>query len=172
MLNQRKIVLDALLKVGKDFGYSNLVLRQEFLKNDIPPEDKTFITAVFYGVLDRIITLDYVISKYAKTEIKRIKPITLYSLRIAVYQILFMQKVPASAAVNESVNLVKHSKEKYNAAFVNALLRSLLRDGFEFPAGNSPRALEIRYSCPLWIVESLINDFGIDNAKIIVFDQI
>ena len=168
MLNQRKIVLDALLKVGKDFGYSNLVLRQEFSKNNVPPEDKTFITALFYGVLDRIITLDYVISKYAKTEIKRIKPITLYSLRIAVYQILFMQKVPASAAVNESVNLVKHSKEKYNAAFVNALLRNLLRDSFEFPAGNSPRALQIRYSCPLWIVESLVNDYGIDNAKIIL----
>ncbi|MBO4433315.1 MAG: 16S rRNA (cytosine(967)-C(5))-methyltransferase RsmB [Clostridia bacterium] len=164
MLNQRKIALDALLAVDKNFGYSNLVLSDIFKNNDVPQADRSFITALFYGVLDRRITLDYIISKFTSKPIKRIKPITLNSLRIALYQILYMKKVPESAAVNESVKLVKASKESYNAAFINAVLRNFLRNGIDLPDDNSVSSLEIRYSCPAWIIESFINDYGIDNA--------
>lgn len=164
MANQRKVALYALLAVGEDYGYSNLVLQKALSKADVEKHDKPFITALFYGVLDRIITLDYVISRFITKPIEKIAPITLFSLRLAVYQILYMEKVPDSAAVNESVKLVKFSKEKYNASFVNAVLRNFLRNGIKIPDDNSVDSLKIRYSCPEWIIKSLIDDYGLQNT--------
>ena len=164
MLNQRKVALDALIGVRKDYGYSNLVLQKVFSEKNISPLDKPLITALFYGVLDRIITLDYVISKFVTKPVERITPITLFSLRLAIFQILYLDKIPDSAAVNESVKLVKNSKEKYNAAFVNAVLRNFLRNGVSIPKDNSVNSLKIRYSCPEWIIESFITDYGVDDT--------
>ena len=164
MLNGRKIALDALMAVEKDSAYSNLSLANALKNNNVTNEDKGFITALFYGVLDRKITLDYIISKFTQKPLKRIKPITLNSLRMALFQIMYMDKVPDSAAVNEAVSLVKNSNEKYNAAFVNALLRSFLRSDSVLPDDNSLSSLQVRYSCPVWIIESLVLDYGTDNA--------
>ena len=164
MINQRKIALDALVDIEKNVSYSNIVLRNMFSDNSIKAADRPFISALFYGVLDRKITLDYVISQFTVKPVKNITPVTLCSLRLAVYQIMYMDKVPASAAVNESVALVKNSKERYNSSFVNAVLRNFLRKGVALPDDNSANALCIRYSCPVWIVDSLINDYGIDTA--------
>lgn len=160
MANARKIALDALVAVGKDYGYSNLVLQKTLAENNVSGIDKPFITALFYGVLDRVITLDFVISKFISKPLQKITPITLFSLRLAVFQILYMNKVPHSAAVNESVKLVKCSKEKFNAGFVNAVLRNFLRQGVEFPSDDLVNSLKIRYSCPEWIIENFIGDYG------------
>ncbi|MBO4694160.1 MAG: 16S rRNA (cytosine(967)-C(5))-methyltransferase RsmB [Clostridia bacterium] len=160
MINQRKIALDALIAVNDNLAYSNLALQKAFASSGVTGKDKPFITALFYGVLDRKLTLDYIISRFVSKSVNKIKPITINSLRIAVFQILFMDKVPDSAAVNESVDIVKRSKEKYNASFVNAVLRSLLREGAGLPGGNSVHSLSIRYSCPEWIINSLISDYG------------
>ena len=164
MPNQRKIAVDALITVGEDYGYSNLVLQKAFRKYDVPQDDRAFITALFYGVLDRKITLDYIISRFTDKPFGRIKPVTLYALRIALFQILYMDSVPERAAVDESVNIVKHSKEKYNAGFVNAVLRNFLRSEASIPTDNSVNSLEIRYSCPKWIIESFISDYGVENT--------
>ena len=164
MINRRKIALDALITVGENYGYSNIVLNNTLIESGAGGEDKPFITALFYGVLDRRITLDYCISQYIKKPITRITPISLNALRLAVYQILFMDKVPESAAVNESVNLVKNSKERFNAGFVNAVLRSFLRNKTELPRDNSVPSLKIRYSCPEWIIKSFIADYGTDET--------
>ncbi len=164
MVSQRRIAVDALISVGENYGYSNIVLQNTFLKNNINDGDKPFITALFYGVLDRKITLDYVISRFVKKPVAKITPLTLTALRIAIYQIMFMDKVPNSAAVNESVNIVKSSKEKYNSAFVNAVLRNFIRQGISLPEDSSTKSLSIKYSCPEWIIESLIGDYGIKNA--------
>lgn len=164
MFSQRKIVLDALIDVNEDFAYSNLVLQKAFKKYDLSHTEKAFITALFYGVIDRKITLDYVISKFVKNPVSKIKPITVNSLRMAVFQLMYMDSVPDSAAVYEAVKLVKASKENYNASFVNGVLRSFLRQGAQLPDDNSMESLSIRYSCPEWIIDSLITDYGKDNA--------
>ena len=164
MLNQRKIALEALLAVNEDSGYSNIVLSKFLSDNDVPRQDRAFISALYYGVLDRIITLDYIISAFTNKPVKRIKPLTLNSLRMAVFQIVYMDKVPDSAAVNEAVKLVKSSKENYNASFVNAVLRNILRTGVKLPEDNSAESLSVCYSCPAWIIESFIADYGIDNT--------
>lgn len=165
MANARKIALDALLQVRQNNAYSNITLNHSFKDNSITDSDKALATAIFYGVLDRTITLDFVLSLFIKTPIKKVSPISLEILRCAVYQIMFMDKIPPSAAVNESVKLIKATKERYNAAFINGVLRNVLRKNITLPSGDDAKSLSVAYSCPQWIVESFICDYGVENAK-------
>jgi 16S rRNA (cytosine967-C5)-methyltransferase len=99
-----------------------------------------------------------------KTPIKKTAPFTLSVLRSALYQIMYMDKIPDSAAVNEAVKLIKKSKESRNAGFVNAVLRSALRSERALPDGIDSTALSIKYSCPLWIIDSFISDYSTNTA--------
>ena len=164
MTNPRKLAVNILIKVEKDGAYSNLAL-SDFLKDtDLSGENKAFVSALVYGVLDRKITLDYVLSKFLKTPIKKTAPFTLNALRTALYQIMFMDKIPESAAVNEAVKLIKKSKESRNAGFVNAVLRSVLRSDNLLPQDNSLQALSVRFSAPMYMVESFVSDYGLETV--------
>ena len=165
MANGRKLAVKALLKINTDSAYSNITLNSLFAESDASSVDKALATALVYGVLDRKITIDYVLSKFLKTPLKKVAPFTKEVLRTAVYQIMFMDKIPNSAAVDEAVKLVKASKESRNSGFVNAVLRNILRADTLLPQGDSLEDLSIIYSCPKEIIESFINDYGIDNAK-------
>ncbi|MBR4123861.1 MAG: 16S rRNA (cytosine(967)-C(5))-methyltransferase RsmB [Clostridia bacterium] len=164
MTNQRKLAVSILLKIENDNAYSNLTLASFFKDTDLNNEGKAFVSALVYGVLDRKITLDFVLSKFMKTPIKKTAPFTLCVLRTALYQIMFMDKVPESAAVNEAVKLIKKSKENRNAGFVNAVLRSVLRTENLIPQGESIKDLSLRFSAPEWIVESFVCDYGKETA--------
>ena len=163
MANARKIALVALAEVRQS-AYSNITLNKFLKDTDLSSADRSLVTAIFYGVLDRMITLDYVLSQYIKTPLKKVAPIALDALRIALYQIMYMDKIPDSAAVNESVKLIKISKQKHLAGFVNGVLRNILRDGVSLPSGTDINTLSIKYSCPKWIVKSFIDDYGFDDA--------
>lgn len=165
MANPRKLAVKALLKINTDSAYSNITLNSLFSESDASPMDKALATALVYGVLDRKITIDYVLSKFLKTPLKKVAPFTKEVLRTAVYQIMFMDKIPDSAAVDEAVKLVKASKESRNSGFVNAVLRNILRAETLLPQGDSLEDLSIIYSCPKEIIESFINDYGLDKAK-------
>ncbi len=172
MLNPRKAAVTVLTKIQRDNAYSNLTLK-EFLKDaKLPKEDVRFVSALVYGVLDRQITLDYVLSWFMKTPIKKTAPFTLNVLRTALYQIMYMDKIPESAAVNEAVKLIKKSKESRNAGFVNAVLRSALREKVELPVGNTAQELSIRYSAPVWLVESFLADYGIDDTVALLSESL
>lgn len=164
MADARKVAANILLKIEKDGAYSNLAVAQLLRESGLEGVDKAFVSALVYGVLDRKLTLDHLLSSFMKTPIKKTAPLTLQVLRIGLYQIMFMDKVPESAAVNESVKIIKKSRESRNAGFVNAVLRNALRTERLLPEGNSPAELSIRYSCPVWIVESFIKDYGLDTA--------
>ena len=164
MANARLIAVNALIKVNKENAYSNITLDKYLSCTDISDKDKALATTLFYGVLDRKITIDYVISKFSKTPVKKLSPITAEAIRIAIYQLLFLERIPESAAVNESVNIVKRSKEARNSGFVNAVLRNIIRNPVELPSGDSVKELSVRYSCPEWIIESFIADYGKENA--------
>ncbi len=164
MGNARKVAVKALLDVNSSGAYSNITLNKVLKNTDLNDVDKAFTTALFYGVLDRRITLDYVLSLFVSKSLNRISPYTLEILRTALYQIMYMERVPDSAAVNEAVKLVKASKERFNASFVNAVLRNALRTEITLPQGDSIKDLSIRYSCPEWIIESLFEDYGKETA--------
>ena len=110
MKNTRYIVYKALLRVDRDSAYSNLVLDEELRDPELDARDKAFISNIFYGVLERRITLDYIIRHFSSIRLKKIEPKVLMILRIAVYQLVFMDKVPDNAAVNEAVKLCKKEK--------------------------------------------------------------
>lgn len=172
MANPRKIAVLILLKIEKDGAYSNLTVA-EYLKNEeLTQKDKALISALVYGVLDRKITLDYVLAQFLKTPVKKTAPFTLQVLRSALYQIMYMDKIPHSAAVDEAVKLIKKSKESRNSGFVNGVLRAVLRSDISLPQDDSVNALSVRFSCPEWIVESFINDYGIENAKALLEESL
>ncbi len=164
MPNPRKTAVSVLTKIEKDNAYSNLTLNSYLQASELNREDIAFVSALVYGVLDRRITLDYVLSRFMKTPIRKTAPFTLNVLRTALYQIMFMDKIPESAATNEAVKIIKKSKESRNAGFVNAVLRSVLREKVLLPEGNSAKELGIRFSAPLWLVESFLNDYGTENT--------
>lgn len=163
MANARKIALSALLEV-RNQAYSNITLNKFLNDGEFSTADRALATALFYGVLDRTITLDYVLSKYIKTPLNKVSPFALESMRIALYQIMFMDKIPDSAAVNEAVKLIKNSKHKHLSGFVNGVLRNVLRDEIELPQGSDVKSLSVKFSCPKWIIKSFISDYGIDNT--------
>ncbi len=164
MANARKIAVSALMRVNNDTAYSNIALNE--ILNSANPEvnDRALATALFYGVLDTKITLDYILKKLTGKTVTKIKPYTLECLRIGLYQLIFTDNIPASAAVNESVKLVKSSKEAYNSGFCNAVLRNYIRNPIKLPADNSVFALSVRYSCPEWIITELINDYDLNTV--------
>lgn len=164
MANPRKLAVKALLKIEKDNAYSNITLNSFLKETELQKEDKAFFSALVYGVLDRKITLDYVLSSFMKTPLKKTAPFTLNALRVGLYQIMFMDKIPDSAAVNETVKIIKSSKESRNAGFVNAVLRSAIRSEIKLPCGDNIKDLSVRFSCPEWIIEGFINDYGKENA--------
>lgn len=166
MANARKLAVKALIRVETDGAYSNITLGKILsVTPDITPADKALATALFYGVLDRKITIDYILSQYIKTPVSKISAYTLQNLRVAFYQLLYMDKIPQSAAVNEAVKLIKASKEKYNASFVNGVLRNALRNPVKLPDDDSVKSISVRSSCPEWIVNEFISDYGVNTAK-------
>ena len=160
------------MKVENDSAYSNIALNAVLRESRLENADRAFASAVFYGVLDRRITIDFVLSKFIKTPLKRVAFFTLEVLRSAVYQIMFMDKVPDSAAVNEAVKLIKSSKESRNAGFANAVLRNIIRSEITVPDGNDPYSLSVRYSCPEWIINSFITDYGAETAEEILKESL
>ena len=165
MADARKTAVNALMRVNCGAAYSNIVLNEVLSKSELTGADRALASALFYGVLDRKITLDYIISQFIKTPVKKIAPLTINALRIAVYQIYYMDKIPDSAAVNEAVKLVKGSKESGNSGFVNAVLRNILRNRVKLPDGSDIKSLSVKYSCPAAVVGSFVKDYGTETAK-------
>ena len=129
MQNPRKVAFKALMKMESDEGYSNIVIDSALSSSDMERRDKGLCSAIFYGVLERKITLDGTISKYSKTPLKKLSLGVKTALRMGLYQLLFMDKIPESAAVDQSVRLVKNSADSRFSGFVNGVLRNAARDG-------------------------------------------
>lgn len=172
MDNARLIALKALLKVQYEDAYSNIVLDNMLSKSNLSKKDKSLVTAIFYGVLERRIEIDYIISIYSNIKIKKISRDNLEILRMGIYQIKYMDKVPNSAAINESVKLAKIRKQFRSTGFINAILRSVSRNIGNITLPDKEKDmleyLSIKYSCPKWIIKHLIKSYGLDNAKEII----
>ncbi len=172
MARARLVAARVLVKIEKEGAFSNLAVAEALKSCELAAADKALATALIYGVLDRKITLDYILSKFLKTPVKKTAPFTLAVLRCALFQIKYMDKIPESAAVNEAVKLIKASNQRGNAGFVNGVLRTVLRTEVTLPKGESAEALSVRYSCPLWIVESFLSDYGAEDTKALLEESL
>ena len=123
----REIALKILYKIDKEDAYSNIELNEQIKQNrkNLTEKDIGLISEIVYGVTTWKLTLDEIIKKYSKIKIKKISPWILNILRMGIYQIIFLDKIPKSAAVNESVNLDKRYGHKGSSNFVNAILRKV-----------------------------------------------
>ena len=164
LANARRLAVNALLKIDADNAYSNITLNNVLKNSDANETDKALATALFYGVLDRRITLDYVLNSLMKTPFKKVNYFTAEVLRVGLYQIMYMDRIPNSAAVDEAVKMVKRSKESRNSGFVNAVLRNAIRSEKLLPEGDTIKDLSVIYSCPEWIVNEFIKDYGKENT--------
>jgi len=167
MKSARQAALEILMKIHRDNAYSNLAIDSKLNECEIDTKDKALVTAIVYGVLERKITLDFIASLYLKQPLKKLKPEVLTILRIGAYQLLFMDKIPDSAAINESVNLAKKNGCAFASGLVNAVLRKVSQDGFCPPNYDDDKLLfySIKYSCPTQLVDLWINSYGEDNAQ-------
>ncbi len=177
--NARKRVVDALMRMHCGQGYSNKVVDSFLSAGEWKPEDSAFFSKVVYGVEERLLTLDYFVGAFCKTPMMKLHPLVLNILREGMYQILFMDKVPDSAAVNEAVNLCKQMQPKASG-MVNAVLRNLIREKESYipkypnvedlllhmvhlPAGEEKDS--ILFSCPVWLIRLWKKAYGEETTK-------
>lgn len=164
-MNPRRLAFEILLKIEKDNAYSNLALDACLPASGLDPRDRAFVSALVYGVTERRLTLDYQLALYLSKPLKKLKPQVLVILRLGAFQLLFMDKVPASAAVNESVRLTKSCGCAYASSLVNAVLRKCAGNGLVLPPEDSADYISVKYSCPLWLCEKWIAEYGYDDTE-------
>lgn len=168
MANSRNVALEVLLKIENEDAYSNIALNNAIKENKLNGIDSAFVSALVYGVLERKITLDYIIKAYSKIPLRKIESKTKNIIRLGILQLLFMDKVPDSAAVNESVTLAKKHKLQKSAGFINGILRSITRAEIKYTLpdkSNVLRHLSVKYSVPEDIIKLWVNSYGELNAE-------
>ena len=146
--NARQIAMEILVRMQRDAAYSNLTLDAALRRNELPARDAALVSALVYGVEERLYTIDYQLSLYLKQPLKKLKPEVLAALRLGVCQLLFMERIPSSAAVCESVSLVKQNGCAFAAGLVNAVLRKVSDAGICLPEqeADALQMLSIRYT--------------------------
>lgn len=164
----RELALKILYQVEEKNGYSNLVL-DEYLEKErekLSVKDINLISEIVYGTVSWKLTLDSIIQKYSKIKLNKISDWVRMILRIGIYQIIFLDKIPKSAAVNESVNLCKKYGYK-SVSFVNAILRKVEKSDYEKleKIEDDFERVSKMYSMPKWIVEKLISQYGIPKTE-------
>ena len=166
----REVALKILYKIDVDNAYSNIVLDEMINqnKNKLNEKDIGLISEIVYGVTTWRLTLDTIIKKYSKIRLKKISPWILNILRMSIYQIVFLDKIPKSAAVNEGEKKKKRYGHKSSSGFVNAILRRVTKQDYE-ELFNIEKNVEERisktYSIPEWIIQELKQE-GMEINKI------
>lgn len=171
--NAREIVLDTLLEMERNKVYSHQLISAVLEKYDyLDIKDKRFIKRLSEGCVERKIELDYIIECYASLKVAKMKPLIRCILRMGVYQILFMDSVPDSAACNEAVKLAVKRKFVNLKGFVNGILRKIVsnKDAIPYPDPKKDTVgyLSIKYSMPEWIIQMWVKDYGYDKTEMIL----
>ena len=124
-MTARSAVVKALMTIQEDGGYSNIVLDGLLESADLSASDRSLASRLLYGVTERRLTLDYLLNQTASTPVKKMQPAVREILRVGAYQLVFMDKMPAFAAINEAVELVKKYDDEKARPFVNGVLNAL-----------------------------------------------
>lgn len=168
-INARLVALKIIHKVNKEGAYANILLAKEISSNVLIDQDRRFITELVYGTIKATNTLDWLLSKYIDRPLKKIAPIILDILRLGMYQLTYLSKVPASAVVNESVKLAKKFGHQGTVKFVNAVLRNASKnqDNITYPSMDAEpvKYLSLKYYHPEWLVERWLDKLGFSECE-------
>ena len=185
MADARTLAFRSLSKIFREKSYSNITIAGALRSSDLSGADKSFFTALVYGVLERKVTLDYNLSRYLQQPIGKLNPKVYTALLLGAYQVLFMEKVPSHAAVNETVRLVKKNGAGFAAGLVNAVLHKLAQNGVCYPdppARELPedgalteaewQYLSVYYSVPEPLLKRFVSSYGLSKTTGLLEDAL
>lgn len=166
-MSAREAAVKMLLAVCKDKQFSHVV-KSSYLDKVGEKRERALATRLFEGCLERMIELDYILNLFSKTPVKKMKPVIAAILRMTVYQLRFMDKIPAGAACNEAVKLTKKYGFAGLSGFVNGVARNVARaEEIPYPdrEKNETEYLSVRYSMPSMIVEQMTEQYGTEISE-------
>lgn len=160
--SSRKTALAALNAVTQNEGYSNIVIDKAIRAADLAPRDAALASAIFYGVLEKRMTLDYAVRRFLAKPKQKMDETVLNILRIAAYQMLYLDKIPDSAAVNEAVLCAGEYMRGRYKGFVNGVLRSFSKGKETIPP---PESESVRWNIPQAVIDVWRRDYGAPLAE-------
>lgn len=164
--NVRELALELILSVEKNQSYSNLALNNIINKNNLSSADSGLLTEITYGTIQRKLTLDYFLEPFLNKK-NKIDDWVMILLRLSLYQMLYLDKIPDHAIIFEAVEIAKKKGHKGISSMVNGVLRSIQRKGV--PAldliKDAEERIAIETSHPLWLVKRWVSQYGLDKTR-------
>lgn len=165
----RELALGILMEVTRQEEYSHIAIRNVLEKYQyLGKSERAFLTRLTEGTLEWMIHLDYIINQFSNVKVNKMKPVIRNILRMSVYQLEFMNSVPASAVCNEAVKLAVKKGFRGLKGFVNGVLRNIARNISQivYPdRADSLTYLSVMYSMPEWIVEDWLSVYGAETVE-------
>lgn len=161
----RQVALDVLVKVEEAGAYSNLQLNRTLQSEQLSRADASLATELVYGTISRKLTIDYWLSQLVAKGLHKLQPWVHQLLRMSMYQLLWLDRIPAHAVVNEAVKIAKKKGHQGISGMVNGVLRNVLRKQDELKPelialATEAETFSVRYSFPEWLVERWLNVYG------------
>ncbi len=171
----RAVALEILMEITQEKEYSHLVIRNALDKIQyVPKQERAFINRLVEGTLEYQIRIDYILDQFSSVKVSKMKPVIRNILRTGVYQMLFMDSVPDSAACNEAVKLAQKKGFYSLKGFVNGVMRNISREKYDikYPdrKENKPEYLSVYFSMPMWLVQRWIKEYGEDVTELMLYD--
>ncbi|UJW58203.1 16S rRNA (cytosine(967)-C(5))-methyltransferase RsmB [Bacillus sp. A116_S68] len=167
--NVREAAVDILLKIEKNQAYSNLLINDTIKKMTVPAIDVPLLTELVYGTVQYQKRLDFYLQAFSKKPLVKLDKWVLVLLRMTVYQLVFLDRIPDHAAINEAVEIAKSRGHKGISGMVNGILRSMLRG--DLPdyhlIDDEVERMAVETSHPEWLLKRWIEQYGKDKAHLI-----
>ncbi len=165
----RGTAVKILNRIERTDSYLDKVLDSELRSAELNDLDKALLTELVHGIMRWQLKLDWVLTGFFHGNFTKSDADVRNALRVALYQILFLDRIPPPAAVNEAVEFIKRIRGEKAGDFVNAVLRNILRnlDAIHYPDVNedSLKYFSVMYSHPLWMVKRWVNRYGFDATE-------
>jgi 16S rRNA (cytosine967-C5)-methyltransferase len=168
MQSAREVALKVLYKIEVEDAFANLALSQAIGQTGLCKLERGLTTELVYGVTRTRNTLDWILEKFVARGLRKLTPWIRNILRLGVYQLFYLDKIPASAAINECVNLAKKYGHAGTVKLVNGVLRNVERNkgSISFPEldVNPVEHISLKYSHPAWLVERWLKQYGVEDT--------
>ena len=163
----RELALEILEEVFEEGAYSNIALNKALKQNALSSADKSLVTELVYGTVARKISLEWQLAHWVEDRDK-LDAWLYILLQLSLYQMLYLDKIPQHAVVNEAVEIAK-GRKRGSEKYVNAILRKIEREGAADPAtiNRKNKRYSVQYSLPVWLVKVLIDEYGEERAEAI-----
>ncbi|MGM0501579.1 MAG: 16S rRNA (cytosine(967)-C(5))-methyltransferase RsmB [Bacillota bacterium] len=168
MTTARKLALEAIYRINEENAFSNLVLNELLNKSNLEQRDKALVTQLVYGSVRWRNSLDWIINHFANRKVKKMTPWVRNALRLGVYQIKYLDKIPGPIAANETVETAKKHCNRGAVKFINGNLRNIVNniDSVEYPNKEKKpvQYIRYRYSQPQWLVQRWVKRYGVEET--------